>query len=1025
MRKVLCFALVFFQVNLLFGQDHQVQGNITSSDDELPIIGASVVVKGTSVGTITDFDGNYTLNATSPNDTLMYSYSGYIKQEVPLSGRTQVDVIMDLDVEMLEQVVVIGYGVQKKKVATGSIAKISTENLEGYQVQNVTSALEGQVSGLIVSESSGQPGASKAILIRGISTNGDNTPLFIVDGLQVDNIDNVNPNDIASVDVLKDAASCAIYGARAANGVVIVTTKKGGTDGGKVTYELFRSTARPWRLPTMLEADDYLALTREKFTNGGQLGSLNSLGFPQLGDTTPNTSWMDIIFDDATTTTHRLSASANNLYLSMEYWDQQGVVGQFTNPLTNEQESKSNYQRYSFRINGSKKITDWLKFGENINLNRVKSDNIGINNAFGTVISDAFAYDPITEVYDENAQYNFAQSEWVQKEYINPESRLFIQNGSGHGDQILGNVYAEFQPIRQLKFHSDAGIDYSWFKFRSFTPDYAFHPSYTNFSNDVVQGYGFYQSHQFENYLNYKDSLSVHHYDVLIGTSYRETQEERAGGSSQFIPSEVQFNENFQILDAGQDTIDLAYGGVGVKYKLISYYGRVLYDYDDKYLFSATLRRDGSSNFGAANRWGVFPSFSAGWVVSDENFFNAGPLNFLKVRASWGINGNDRIAPLSFASRVENAFSYPFGVEPNLNTGSALATPPNPNIKWEESEQLDIGLEMRLWNDKVTAEVDFYQKTTSDLLMAQAIPGYIGATNLPTSNLGEIRNTGIEASIRYKLRRGQFKFETGLNYTTFTNEVINVAGDAGYLEGWGWPVRNQAITRMTEGFPVGHFVGYETAGIFQSDQEVFQHINSSGFPLQPNASAGDLRFVDTNGDGEINSDDIGHIGSPWPDHIIGLTFRVDYRGFDFNVVVGSQLGHEIFRTYERSDITFTNYQDFWLDRWTSENPSNTLPRLVSNDPNNNQRPSDFYLEDGSFLRLRNLQFGYSLPERLLSRVHMKGLRVYFSANNLLTITDYRGFDPEIGTSGWILDTGIDKGFYPANRSLGLGVKITL
>jgi len=974
------------------------------------------LLKGTSTGTVTDINGTYKIDVNSPADTLIFSYTSFKSQEIVIGDQTEIDLTMNPASELLEEVVVIGYGVQKKRVATGSVAKLDTENLEGYQVQNVQSALEGQVSGLIVSESSGQPGSGKAILIRGISTNGDNTPLFIVDGLQVSGIDNINPNDIESVDVLKDAASCAIYGARAANGVVIITTKKGTKEGGELVYEAFTSTSQPWRLPTMLGADDYITLTREKFTNGNQLNSLNSLGFPQVGENSVNTNWMDAIFTKAGLQSHRLSASANNLFLSLEYWDQNGVVGG----------TKSNYKRYAARINSKKEINDYVTVGENLYANRVDNQNIGSNNAFGTVISDAFAYDPVTNLFDEFAQYGYAQSNWVQKEYINPLSRLFITNGRGHADQILGNVFLEIHPTEQIRFHSDFGIDYSWFNFRSFTPDYDFHPSFINVSNDISQGYGFSQSYQVENYINYKNTFAdVHNFDFVVGTSYRNSIGERAGGSSQFIPTEVQFNENFQILDAGQDTIDLTYGGIDVEYKLLSYYGRVLYDYAGKYLFSATLRRDGSSNFGSENRFGIFPSFSLGWVVSDESFFDVGPINFAKLRASWGVNGNDRIAPLTYAPRIESVFSYPFGVDPALNTGSSLATPPNPNIKWEESRQFDLGLEVRLWDDKLTTEFDFYIKNTKDLLMAQIIPGFIGATNNPISNLGEIQNTGFEASINYKFDLASIKFNTGLNYTTFKNEVIDVAGETGFIDGWSWPVRNQPITRMTEGFPVGHFVGYETDGIFRSQDEVFSHISNTGDVLQPNAKPGDIRFVDVNRDGLINTDDIADIGSPWPNHVIGLTLGASFKGFDFNAVLGTQLGHDIFRTYERSDVSYTNYQDFWLDRWTPENPNGSLPRLVSNDPNNNQRPSDFYIEDGSFLRLRNIQLGYSLPKRISNKIKLKGLRVYASANNLLTVTNYRGFDPEIGTSGWILDTGIDKGFYPSNKTIGGGIKITL
>lgn len=1012
--RILTIAFLLLLSSLLFSQERTIRGTITDAEDGLELIGATVMVKGTTTGTITDYLGAYELSVPAGMDTLTISYTGYNLVDVAIDGRSVIDVSLSQASQLIDEVVVIGYGIQKKRVSTGSISKLSSEKLEGYQVQSVQTALEGQVSGLIVNSSSGQPGAGKSLLIRGVSTNGDNSPLYVVDGLQVNGIDNINPEDIESVDVLKDAASSAIYGARAANGVVIITTKKGG-DKGKITYEGFTSTSKPWKLPEMLSANDYISITREKFANGNQTAALNALGFPQVGQQTVSTNWMDVIFNDATLQSHRLTASAENLYLSLEYWDESGVVGG----------DKSNYKRYAARLNGTKDLNEYVTIGENLYINRVDNQTIGVNDAFGTVIADAFAYDPITDVYNPEKQYGFEQSDWVQKEYVNPLSRLFLANNSGHSDQIVGNIYAEIKPMEGLTFRSDFGMDYSWFKFRSFTPDYRYHNAFVNVDNDVAQGYGFFQTTQVENYATYTKQIDKHDFNIVLGTSYRQSISENAGGSTSNIPDEVKFDDNWQNVNAGQDSLDLSYGGVGVDYKLLSYYGRLIYSFDNKYLFTATLRRDGSSNFGEANRFGVFPSLSAGWVISDEDFFDVGAISFMKLRASWGINGNDRIAPLAYASTIENVFTYPFGINQSLNTGASLATPPNPNIKWEESVQLDIGLELRLWNDKLSAEIDYYKKNTTDLLMSQVIPGYIGATNNPISNLGEIQNTGIEVALNYRVSLGDLRLRTTLNYTTFDNTVINVAGDSGFLTGWSWPVRNTPITRMTEGFPVGHFVGYRTDGIFQSQEEVFSHLAANGDVLQPRAGAGDLRFVDMNGDGVINSDDITDIGSPWPDHIIGLSLGGDYKGFDFNIILSTQIGHDIFRAYERSDVTYTNYQTFWLDRWTSENTNTTYPRLVSNDPNNNQRPSDFYLEDGSFLRLRNLQIGYNLPERLVEKAKLQGLRVYLSANNLFTLTNYNGFDPEIGTSGWILDTGIDKGYYPSNKTIGFGLKVTM
>lgn len=999
-----------------------ISGKIVDGTTAETLIGAAVIVDGTDNGTVTDLDGNFTLENVTLPATLKISYTGFEEISLPITTAEFIELSMETASELLDEIVVVGYGQQKKRVATGAISKISSKDLEGIVASDVTATLEGQVSGLIVNEANGQPGASKTILIRGISTNGDNSPLYIVDGLQVGNIDNISSGDVESVDVLKDAASCAIYGARAANGVVIITTKKGKNEkGGEITYEGSFVSSQAWRIPEMLGSEDYVNITREKFRNSNQTEALNALGFPQVGDVLPNnTNWMDEIFAPAGVTNHRLSANVKNAFISLDYWDQNGVIGG----------EKSNYKRYSVRVNSTKEINDYVTIGQNVNVNRIINNNIGTNNAFGSVQIDAFAYDPLTAVFNEDKQYGFEQSQWVKKEYVNPLSRLFLNNGSGKTDQLQGNVFLEIEPIKGLKFKTDAGIETGWFQFRNFTPDYQFHDAFINLFNDVSQGSGNYQSIQFENYLNYNKSLKeVHNFDFVLGTSYRESEFNESGGSTESIPDAVKFDPNWQYINAGVDSTDLAYGRANVGYRIISYFGRVLYDFDEKYLFTATLRRDGSSNFGANNRWGLFPSVSAGWVVTKEPFFNFEPVSNLKVRASWGLNGSDRIAPLTFASRIENVFTYSFGQNPSLNRGAALATPPNPNVKWEESEQYDFGVEVEFLEGKWNLEADIYQKTTKDLLMNESIPGYIGATNDPISNLGEIRNRGIELSIGNRIRKRGVTISTNLNYTHFRNKVTRIAGDAAFIGGWNWPVRNTDITRMTVGFPIAHFVGYESDGIFQNEGEIFSHINSDGDPLQPNAAPGDLKFLDTNGDGEINSDDIGNLGSPWPDHIFGLATSVKYKGFDASAIVSAQIGHDIYRTYERSDITYTNYQTFWLDRWTPDNTDAEYPRLVANDVNNNQRPSDFYIEEGDFLRLKNVQIGYRLPKRIIEKAKMKELRIYFTANNLITVTNYQGFDPDIGTNGnngsfSILDTGIDKGFYPSNRSVGGGVKAT-
>ncbi len=999
------------------GQTIKVDATILDGVSNQPLSGATAQVNGSDLGTTSDDQGRLELYGVEIGSTVMFSFVGYQAEEVRIEKAEPLTVLLFPEDEMLEEFVAVGYGKQRKKLATGAISQITAKNIEGYAVPDVQSAIEGQMAGIIVNESSGQPGASKILLIRGISTNGDNSPLYVVDGLFLDNIDNISPSDIESVDILKDAASCAIYGARGANGVVIITTKKGKKGKrGMLSYEGQVSVSEPWKLPEMMSADDYITITREKYANANSLSALESLGFPSSADGLANTNWMDEIFNPAMIQSHTLSATAPNAFMSLGYWDQNGVIGG----------EKSRYKRYSLRMNSTKEINKFLTVGENFSIIRTENPLLGDNNAFGSVISDAFAYDPITAVYDDSMDFGFAQSQWVQKEYINPQSRIFLPNDNSHADQIQGNVYLDVKPLKGLTLRSNVGIDYAWYRYRLFVPAYNFHPSAVNVDNDISQGSGFGQGLQFENYATYDRDLGEdHHMELVLGTTYySRTGGGRIDASSSFIPEEVQFNSNFQFLNAGVDSMDLA-GGIGyVDYYLLSYFGRAKYDFKEKYLFTATLRRDGSSNFGANNRWGMFPSFSAGWVLSKENFFNVPAISYLKLKGSWGVNGSDRIAPLGFEATIENVFTYAFGQTSNLAIGSALATPPNPDLKWEESVQTDLGVELELFDGEVDLSIDLYRKTTKDLLMERFIPGFVGATNNPISNQGEIRNQGIEMALGRKQVVGDFTFTSRLTYTHFKNTVIEVAGETGYLQGWSWPVRNTPITRMTEGFPVGHFVGYMADGIFQSDAEVFSHINSEGDLLQPNAAPGDIRFLDVNEDGVIDSEDITNIGSPWPDHIIGLNLNVKWKGFDLSTVLSTQIGHDIYRTYERSDVTFSNYQTFWLDRWTPENPSAEYPRLVFGDPNNNQRPSSFYVEDGTFFRLRNLQIGYSLPKDIVEKMKLQGLRIFFTGNNLFTSTTYRGFDPDIGTNGWILDTGIDKGFYPSNRTIGGGMKLT-
>ena len=1009
-RSVLLLMVLTLVLGSNFLQAQNLKGLIKDVQDGSPLIGATVIIDGTSDGTTTDIDGKFTIDAKS-GAVLRISYTGYTEKVVTVTEERYLEIELESDISQLEEVVVIGYGKQKKKVSTGAISTIGSDGIEGYQVPDVQSALDGQVSGVIVNASSGQPGTGKNIFIRGISTNGDNSPLYVVDGFVGADIENINPSDIESIDVLKDAASTAIYGARAANGVVIVTTKTGEGGDPRLTYEAYYASSDVWRMPQMLNGDEYVEIIREKYANNGATPPDN---FPTSGEGQPNTNWMDAVFNSAPTQSHRLSALFGGSYLSFEYWNQEGIVGG----------EKSNFQRFNVRLNGNKKFRDWITFRYVFNVTRKENRNIGVNNPFGSVLADAFYIDPITPLFDVNnpdpLKYGFAQSEWG---HVNPLSRLFLDNANNHSDHALGQINLIVEPIKGLKFNSMVGAQSFWFRYDFFTPDYNFTPIFASNNITYGEGSGNGINLQVENFVNYKLEKGQHDFDFVLGTSYQETSFERADASTLDISAGVKFDENFRLLNNIADSLDRVTGFRAVDYRIVSTYFRFIYDYGEKYLFSATIRRDGSSNFGPNNRFGVFPAFSLGWVLSEESFFPRNTaLNFLKFRSSWGINGSDRIAPLSYEALIVPGAAYTFGNNENVTTGATVETLPNPNIKWEESVQFDFGIDASFFDSRLSVVFDYFKKTTRDLLGSQIIPRYTGVTSDPITNLGEFTNQGIELGISYRQNFRGLRFVGSLNYTTFINEVTRIPGSTQQINGTNWPVRNTFITRMEEGEPVGHFVGYTTLGIFQSEAEIVAHANEDGELLQPDAQPGDLILEDTNGDGVINTDDFSKIGSPWPDHVIGLNLSFEYKGFDFSALFSTQIGHDIFRSYESTTLR-VNYQDFWLDRWTPENPDTDIPRVTTQGSNLLQ--SDFYVEDASFLRLRNLQVGYTVSDELLEKIGLNSIRIYFTANNLLTLTGYRGFDPEVGTNNGVLDTGIDRISYPVARTLGGGIKITL
>lgn len=1002
---------------LSLAQNTTISGRVIDDTGEgLP--GATIKELGTTNGVITDLDGKFSLSVAA-DARVSITFIGFAEQVFAATEVVNLEIELRQDETLLDEVVVIGYGEQRKKVATAAISTISGEDLEGFGVPNVGTAMQGQISGVVIKSGSGQPGATPNILIRGIGTNGDNNPLVIVDGMTFDNtavLGGINPNDIESINVLKDGASTAIYGARGANGVIIVTTKKG-TSEGAIEYSGTFGFQEAWQLPEVLDANQYQMLLSEKYENSG-LTPDTDITEPICG--TCDTDWIDQLFGRGTTENHSLSYSkgseSGNFRGSFSLFKQKGVISP----------EKSNYQRATVRLNSEQQVNEYVKFGTNLAYINTISRSIDENNSFGGPIATALVYDPLTPIFDSNEQFGFAQSKLVRKEYINPFSNIFLDNDVSYLNEIYGNGYVEIAPVEKITFKSDLAFTKSFSRWGGYTPSYdPLHADNSgNLTNDVWAGNSEYTRWKWENTIKYATEWKNHKLETLLGYSLQEDGGNGISASGQNL-NEERFTEAWRFVGEAPDTLQRAGNWQNTKYAIVSAFGRAIYSYDNKYLFTFILRRDGSSRFGPDNRYAIFPSFSVGWVATAEEFWSVPLINFLKVRASYGENGNDRIGDNRYRSVISGGPNYQFGAGGNQATYLGFTTPfaSNPLLGWETSKQIDIGLELGLMEDMISVEFDYYIKTTSDLLLDGNPPSYVG-TGAPTVNVGEFQNSGIELSLGYSKRFGQVNFSTKLNVTTLKNEVTKLDGANSFIGGYTWPVRNVQITGMEVGKPVGYFRGYKNEGIFTSQADVFRHIGPDGDPIQPQAEPGDLKFTDINNDGLLNEDDIVSLGKPWADLTIGWQLNASYKGFSLSAVIFASIGSEIYRTYERQDVTNNNYQTFWLDRYHEiNNPGGTLPRLVSSDLNGNQRPSDFYVESGNFLRLKNVQLSYTLPNSITQKAQIKNLTIFVSADNLLTITGYKGFEPEIGTSGWILDTAVDKGFYPLARTVSAGFSI--
>ncbi len=1010
-----------------------ITGKITD-DKGQPLEGATIVVKGTNNGAKSDANGNFSINA-EPGSVLVISYVGFETTEVRTGGNTSISLQMKPVISTSEQIIVVGYGSLKKKELTTSVSSVTAATIEKLSVTRIEQALQGNAAGVLVLNQNGQPGDKPMIRIRGTGTNNSPDPLFLVDGFPVGSIEYLNPNDIERIDVLKDAASAAIYGARGANGVILITTKTGKRGSTAITYDGYYGTQTAWRKVPVLNATEYATLMNESYTNLNPTGTNPPYANPSsLG---VGTNWQDLLFDSGVPLmSHQVTASGanekTNYLASFSYFDQKGVIGG----------ENSKFKRYSVRLNLDQKVTSYLKIGTNIAF--VSSDRNALfdnGDQGGSVLGHAVNLDPVTPLYETDpaklALYNVNAVKNGTNVYgisplatfPNPLAQLAILNGKNKVDKLFGNVYGELSIWKGIKFKSSYGIDLSYNTSNQYVPVYFLLAGSGQTFSTVRKNMSRSFTWQTENVLSYSKSFKQHTLEALVGQSAFKFFSENLGAQRN-DPSPI--DPNLAYIDVATDIASTLANGSADERTLSSYFGRVAYNYDGRYFVSAVLRRDGSSRFGRNNPYATFPSASAAWLISNERFFKSDMVTLLKLRGSWGQNGNENLgSSFPWASTISfSGQQYTFlnngGVE-YFQSGASLGRISNPFLKWETSEQTDIGIDAELWKGKLAVTADYYIKKTKDLLIAPDVPLIVGFP-APFVNGGSVENKGIELGITYRDNIGKdLRLNVNFNISHNKNKVTAINNNSKVIAGAAY-INMGSITRMTVGEPIAYFWGYETGGIFQTQAEIdaytWKNPNTGvETKIMPNAKPGDLKFMDRNNDGLLNDLDRTNIGNPNPKYVTGLTINLDYKNFDLNIFSVGMFGHQVFNGIYRFDKAISNLPAKYLDRWTPDNTNTSIPRFVAGSVNFS-RVSDFYLENGSFVRIKNIQLGYTLPAGITSKAGISSLRFYVAADNAFTFTKYTGFDPELGATG-PLSIGIDRGVYPQSRTFRVGATLKL
>lgn len=988
-RAALLLLLVLGWVGLADAQV-KVRGKVTDKAGGEALIGVNILEKNSTTGTITDIDGNYELTVSGADAVLVFSYTGYASVEETVGNRTTIDLVLAESALLLDQVVVVGYGTQRKKDLTGAVSTVKGEDLAKLPTSSVQQALQGKIPGVQVVTASGRPGDGAVVRIRGVGTLNDARPLYVVDGLIVDDINFLNSNDIENINVLKDASATAIYGARGANGVVLISTKRGKIgQAAQVSFSTYQGFQEVAKTIELTNATEYAILSNEIIQN--EVGGAPT--FPDPASLGVGTDWQKEIYQVAPMQNYNVAFSGATdkmtYNISGDYFNQEGIL------------KGSNYSRLTIRANNEYNVKSALKIGHNIAFINTKETTVP------DVTGNTYRADPTVVGFVDGVYGNTSNRSSVG----NPLAQLFYENDNlRNGVRLLGNVYADLTFLKNFTFRSSFGVNVYREDFESFVPTFMVSAQQQRLVNGLTISRAESTNWLWENTLtfqkNWDDRLNL---TVLAGTTSQNDDSEFFGASVQGLQYE---NEALRFINFSELDSRNVYNGAS-SWSVLSYLFRVNTTLFEKYLFTASFRADGSSRFGANNRYGYFPSFAVGWRITEEAFMeNQNLFSTLKLRAGWGQTGNDRIGNYESAAVIATGLWAVFGTGENLQTGALPLTLSNPDLRWESTTQSNIGLEMGFVNNRLTAEIDYYDRTTEDILWRVPIPLYVGLEAPPLINAAQVQNSGIDLALSWQDNKGAFGYRASLVGSSIKNEVLRLSNGEEQFFAGGLGLGGQLGTITRAGLPVGSFYGYEVIGIFQNEADL------ANFAKEGPEKAGDLIFRDQNGDGVITDQDRIVLGSSIPDYTFGFSIGADWKGFDLSVDFTGQSGNEIINSKKMARFNTPNFERSYLDRWTGEGTSNTEPR-VTNSGHNYQFSSRF-VEDGSFIALRNLQLSYSLPQSVLQKIHFTNLRLFVAGTNLKMWTKYTGYTPEIvNESGF--ESGIDRAVYPISRIYTFGL----